>query len=68
MGTGEHPRGTHRLITQPEWVAELTDAQRAVLEPAYVLNRPMIANDGVRVATAFRDPRDRGTHAAKANQ
>ena len=32
--------------TQPEWVSELTDTQRAVLEPAYGRSRPEILNDG----------------------
>ena len=30
----------------PEWVGELTEAQRAVLEPAYVYNRPLLDDDG----------------------
>ena len=30
----------------PEWVGELSEAQRAVLEPAYVYNRPLLDDDG----------------------
>ena len=55
FGTGEHPRGTHVSVRQPAWVSELTEAQRAVLEPAYMLNRPLVGNDGVTVRESFRD-------------
>ena len=30
---------------QPEWLRELTPAQRAVLEPAYMNNRPLVKAD-----------------------
>ena len=35
--------------TQPEWVSELTETQRAVLEPPYSYARPEVSNDGQRV-------------------
>ena len=34
---------------QPEWVSELTEAQQAVLEPPYIYNRPLVAEDGETV-------------------
>ena len=37
--------GTYQT-TQPEWVSELTEAQRAVLEPPYIYNRPLVGEDG----------------------
>ncbi|NKB69686.1 MAG: hypothetical protein GKR89_21665 [Candidatus Latescibacteria bacterium] len=40
--------GTYQT-SQPEWVAELTEAQQAVLEPPYIYNRPLIEEDGVTV-------------------
>ena len=39
----------------PEWTKELTDAQRAVLEPPYVYNRPMIDDDGQTLSTPRRE-------------
>jgi ectoine hydroxylase-related dioxygenase (phytanoyl-CoA dioxygenase family) len=39
----------------PDWVNELTDAQRAVLEPPYIYNRPLIEDDGVTVVHPRRD-------------
>ncbi len=41
--------------TFPEWVNELTEAQRAVLEPPYIYNRPLIESDGVTVTKPRRD-------------
>ena len=35
--------------TQPDWVTELSDAEQAVLEPAYIYNHPLVENDGVAV-------------------
>jgi hypothetical protein len=32
--------------SQPDWLAELDDAERAVLEPPYVYDRPVIEADG----------------------
>lgn len=46
--------GTYKVV-QPEWVAELTEAQRAVLEPPYVYNRPLIEADGVAVVRPWRE-------------
>lgn len=37
--------GVH-TISLPEWADELTDAQRAVLEPAFYYGRPLIGQDG----------------------
>ncbi len=39
----------------PEWVSELTDAQRAVLEPPYIYNRALIEPDGVTVVRPHRE-------------
>jgi hypothetical protein len=33
----------------PEWVNELTEAQRSVLEPPYIYNRPLLEDDGETV-------------------
>ena len=33
----------------PEWVNELTEAQRSVLEPPYIYNRPLLEDDGQTV-------------------
>ena len=44
-----HYAGGYHQTTFPEWVNELTEAQRAVLEPPYHYNRPMIEEDGVTV-------------------
>lgn len=32
--------------SQPAWVSELTPAQQAVLEPAYIYDHPELDNDG----------------------
>jgi hypothetical protein len=40
---------------QPKWVAELTEAQQAVLEPPYIYGRPLIEDDGVTVVRPMRD-------------
>ena len=34
-------------IQLPEWVNELTEVQRAALEPPYNGNRPLIEDDGI---------------------
>jgi ectoine hydroxylase-related dioxygenase (phytanoyl-CoA dioxygenase family) len=39
----------------PEWVDELTEAQRAVLEPPYIYHRPLIEDDGETVVRPLRD-------------
>ena len=42
--------------TQPEWVCELTDVQRAVLEPAYMYNRPLLEDDGATLVHPGQEP------------
>ena len=44
-----HMDGGTFETTQPEWVSELTETQRAVLEPPYSYARPEVSNDGQRV-------------------
>ncbi len=39
----------------PEWTKELTDAQRAVLEPPHVYHRPLIDDDGRTLSTPRRE-------------
>lgn len=39
----------------PEWTNELTDAQRAVLEPPYIYNRPLIEDDGESISRPRRE-------------
>jgi hypothetical protein len=39
----------------PEWVNELTETQRAVLEPPYIYNRPLIEPDGETVVKPRRE-------------
>lgn len=41
--------------TFPEWVNELPEAQRAVLEPPYIYNRPLIEDDGETVVRPQRE-------------
>lgn len=49
-----HFAGGYFNQTFPGWVDELTDAQRAVLEPPHIYNRPYIEDDGRTVVTATR--------------
>ena len=51
--------------TQPEWVAELTEAGQAVLEPAYIYNHPLIENDGKTVERPWTDPKKFSYHRKK---
>ncbi len=44
-----HYAGGYHQTTFPEWVEDLTEAQRAVLEPPYHYNRPLVEPDGVTV-------------------
>jgi hypothetical protein len=44
-----HYAGGYHQTTFPEWVNELTEAQRSVLEPPYIYNRPLIEDDGETV-------------------
>ncbi len=39
----------------PDWVAELTEAQQAVLEPPYIYNRPLIEADGETLVQPRRE-------------
>lgn len=41
-----HFAGGYHQTSFPEWVNELTEAQRAVLEPPYIYHRPLIEEDG----------------------
>jgi ectoine hydroxylase-related dioxygenase (phytanoyl-CoA dioxygenase family) len=51
-----HFAGGYHQTTFPEWVEELTEAQRAVLEPPYIYHRPIVADDGVTVTRPRRTP------------
>lgn len=44
-----HYAGGYHTATFPDWVSELTDAQRAVLEPPHIYSRPVIQDDGTTV-------------------
>ena len=44
-----HFAGGTFTTAQPGWVDELSETQQAVLEPPYIYNRPLVANDGVTV-------------------
>ena len=50
-----HFAGGEYQPVMPEWTKELTDAQRAVLEPPYIYNRPLIEDDGVTVVNPRRE-------------
>jgi ectoine hydroxylase-related dioxygenase (phytanoyl-CoA dioxygenase family) len=50
-----HFAGGYHQTSFPAWVEELTEAQRAVLEPPYIYNRPLIEEDGVAVVRPHRD-------------
>lgn len=50
-----HFAGGEYRTTFPEWVEELTEAQRAVLEPPYIYNRPLIEDDGETVVRPRRE-------------
>jgi hypothetical protein len=41
--------------TLPEWTEELTEAQRATLEPPYIYNRPLVEDDGETVVRPLRE-------------
>jgi hypothetical protein len=49
-----HYAGGYNTTTLPEWADELTDAQRAVLEPAHYYARPVIQDDGKTVEVENR--------------
>jgi ectoine hydroxylase-related dioxygenase (phytanoyl-CoA dioxygenase family) len=44
-----HYSGGYNTTTLPDWADELTEAERAVLEPAHYYSRPVIQDDGVTV-------------------
>lgn len=50
-----HFAGGYYASQFPEWTNELTEAQRAVLEPPYIYNRPLIEEDGVTVSKPHRE-------------
>ncbi len=50
-----HFAGGYYQSQFPEWVNELTEAQRAVLEPPYIYNRPLIEPDGQTIVRPRRD-------------
>ena len=44
-------------VKMPEWVEELTDVQRAVLEPPYNSRRPLIEDDGTTLVQPSQEPK-----------
>ena len=40
----------------PAWVGELTDVQRAALEPAYAYSRPLVEDDGATLTKPGQEP------------
>lgn len=50
-----HFAGGYYQSEFPEWVSELTEAQRAVLEPPYIYRRPLIEPDGQTIVRPHRD-------------
>jgi hypothetical protein len=50
-----HYAGGIYETVQPPWVAELTEAQQAVLEPPYIYQRPLIEDDGKTVTRPRRE-------------
>jgi ectoine hydroxylase-related dioxygenase (phytanoyl-CoA dioxygenase family) len=50
-----HFAGGYHQTSFPDWVNELTEAQRAVLEPPYIYDRPLIETDGVTVVRPRRE-------------
>jgi hypothetical protein len=66
-----HVDGGTFTVTQPEWVQELTPAQRAVLEPPYRYDRPELElsvtdERGVRVLQKSNHPTPDGRGAARS--
>lgn len=49
-----HYAGGYNTTSLPEWASELTDAQRAVLEPPHIYSRPVIQDDGETVTIEAR--------------
>jgi ectoine hydroxylase-related dioxygenase (phytanoyl-CoA dioxygenase family) len=52
-----HLHGSYHQTSFPAWVEELTEAQRAVLEPPYIYYRPLIEDDGATVVRPRREGR-----------
>lgn len=50
-----HYTGGMYRTNLPEWTQELTDVQRAILEPPYVYHRPLIEDDGDSLLTPRRE-------------
>lgn len=50
-----HYTGGSYTPEQPAWVAELTPAQQAVLEPPYIYHRPLIEDDGEQIVHPRRE-------------
>jgi ectoine hydroxylase-related dioxygenase (phytanoyl-CoA dioxygenase family) len=50
-----HFAGGYYRCEPPAWVQELTEAQRAVLEPPYIYHRPLIEPDGETVVRPRRE-------------
>jgi ectoine hydroxylase-related dioxygenase (phytanoyl-CoA dioxygenase family) len=54
--------------SHPEWVSELTDVQRAALEPAHAYDRPLVGDDGASLVQTGNEsvaqrPRKKDTSA-----
>ncbi|HZT43139.1 MAG TPA: phytanoyl-CoA dioxygenase family protein [Chthonomonadaceae bacterium] len=50
-----HFAGGYYRSEFPEWTSELTEAQRAVLEPPYIYHHPLIEDDGKTVVRPLRE-------------
>ncbi|HLK59718.1 MAG TPA: phytanoyl-CoA dioxygenase family protein [Chthonomonadaceae bacterium] len=50
-----HFAGGYYRSEFPEWTSELTEAQRAVLEPPYIYHHPLIEPDGETVVRPLRE-------------
>ena len=50
-----HYAGGIYEATLPDWVSELTEAQRAVLEPPYIYHHPLVEDDGETVVRPRRE-------------
>ena len=60
-----HTDGGTFTTTQPAWVSELTDVQRAVLEPPYMYSRPELDNEGNLLPLKRRATPDGRDHQQK---
>lgn len=41
----------------PAWVSELTQVQRAAIEPPYMYSRPLIEDDGATLVRPSQEPK-----------